>query len=83
MDKTDEILFLVLLFLIAPPFFVFVLFFFMSGLFCCFLVPGTLAFHLLHTFIFAIVWFTLSHSLSPRNNKLYLSRMKNQHGHWV
>ena len=53
MKKTDKSLFLVLRFLEATPFVVFVFFFFsLSGLFCCVLVPGTLlAFHLLYTLI--------------------------------
>ena len=50
LKNTDKTLFLVLRFLEATPFDVFVFYFFMiwSGLFCCVLVPGTLiAFHLL------------------------------------
>ena len=50
MKKIDNALFLVLRFLKATPFVVFVFYFFSwSGLFCCVLVPGTLAFHLLYT----------------------------------
>ena len=52
--KTDKTLLLVLRFVKARPlrslclFFTFVM---VSGLFCCVLVPGTLAFYLLHTLI--------------------------------
>ena len=49
MKKTDKTLFLVLRFLKATPFVVFIFYFFLSGLFCC--LPGTLAFHLLYTLI--------------------------------
>ena len=53
MKKTDITLFLVLRFLKATPFVCCVcfLFFSWSGLFCCVLVPGMLAFHLLYTLI--------------------------------
>ena len=55
MKKTDKTLFLVLRFLRATPFVMFVfyqVFVLWSGLFCCVLVPGTLlAFHLLYTSI--------------------------------
>ena len=53
MKKTGKTLFLVLRFLKATPFVVFVFYFFSwSCLFCCVLVPGTLAFHLLYTLIY-------------------------------
>ena len=52
MTKTDRSLFLVVLFLKATPFVVFVFYIFSwSSPFCCVLVPGTLAFHLLYTLI--------------------------------
>ena len=53
MKNTDKTLFLVQRFFKATtPFVVFIFFFFSwSGLFCCVLVPGTLAFHLLYTLI--------------------------------
>ena len=51
MKKTDKTLFLVLRLLKATPFVKFVFYFLWSGLFCCVLVPGTLAFHLLYTLI--------------------------------
>ena len=62
--------FLVLIFLI-----------FSSGLFCCSLWPGTPAFHLPYVDNCDYLGFSLSHGLWPHN--LYLSRMNNQHGHWV
>ena len=47
--NTDKTLFLVLRFSKATtPFVVFIFLFLWSGLFCCVLVPGTLAFHLLY-----------------------------------
>ena len=55
-----------------------------SCLCCCVLVPGTLAFFLLDTWICDLVLFfglPLSHSLWPQNQ--YLSRIGNQIGHWV
>ena len=62
--------------------FLFVLFFLVlwSGLFCCVLVPGTLAFHLLcvdklQSFLFF--------SVSVCDHISCLSRMKCQHGHWL
>ena len=53
MKKTEKTLFLVLRFLKATtPFVVLVFYFFLrSDLFCCVLVPGALAFHLLYTLI--------------------------------
>ena len=61
---TDKTLLLVLRFSKATtPFVVFIFFLGMvSGLFCCVLVPGTLAFYLLHTLI-NCDWFTLPHNL--------------------
>ena len=50
-DEIDKTLYLVLRFLKATPFVVFVFFFLWSGLFCCVVVPGTLAFHVVHTLI--------------------------------
>ena len=51
MKKTDKTLFLVLRFSKAPPFVLCVCVCLWSGLFCCVLVPGTLAIHLLYTLI--------------------------------
>ena len=54
-----------------------------SDLFCHVLVPDTLAFHLLYLDEMRLFVFSLPHSLWPQNVYLYLSRMKNQHRHWV
>ena len=47
MKKTDKTMFLVLRFLKATPFVVFIFLFLWAGLFLCVLVPRTLVFHLL------------------------------------
>ena len=54
--------------------------FFWSGLFCCIIVPGTLAFQLpyldqLRSFMF----FCLTES----DHKICISTMNSRHGHWV
>ena len=55
----------------------------MPRLFRCVLVPGAPAFHLpyLARINCGCCGFSLSHSLWPQN--FHISRMKNQHGHWV
>ena len=56
--------------------------FFWSGLFCCVLVYTRYAsISLALPWLIAVVLVLLCPSLWPQN--LYLSRMKNQHGHWV
>ena len=83
MKKNDKTLLIVLRFLKATLFVVFI----WSGLFCCVFVPGTLAFHLLYTFLDElrlIVWFARSLTVCDHViMSLYLSRINNQHGHWV
>ena len=68
------------------PFFFFLFFslFLWSGLFCCVLVPGTLALHLLYVDelrLFGLLCFTSSQSVTREFAPLQ-SKM-NQHGLWV
>ena len=51
-----------------------------SGLFCCVLVPGTLAFHLPYLDELRLLCFF---SVSFCDHRICISRTKNQHGHWV
>ena len=54
-----------------------------SGLFCCVLVPGTLALHLLHTLIKCDCLVYSCLTVCDHIIISCISKMKNRHGHWV
>ena len=83
--KTYKTLFLVLRFLKRPlrSLCIFSTFSW-SGQFCCVLVPSTLAFRLLHTLINCdCLVYPVSQSVTTLKEVVYISRMKNRHGHRV
>ena len=83
LGATDKTYFLGLRFLKATtPFVVLFSSFLWSGLFCCVLVAGTLAFYLLHTSINCDC-LVYSVSQSDHIKITCISGMKNRHGHWV
>ena len=61
---------------------VFLYLFFRSCLCCCVIVPGTLAFHLLDTWICVVFFVSLCLTVSDHRISIYLSRIGNQDGHY-